>query len=134
MSYFPGKSSSTLAIVLVSLLGLSCTKDAPTAPLPLPPPPSISGSWSGTIATTSTPLTFVVGLNQNQNAVTGRGTVATLSTNVRGEVHFPTVSLTFSFTGYQPFTFSGSFGSLSKITGVVNGSGFTNTGTTLVKN
>ena len=86
---------------------------------------SLTGSWRGTLvgaATTST-------LTQTGTSVTGTTSLAGLSGTVSGTVSStsPRIRLTYSVTGFQPWTFTGDpSADVNSWTGAANASGFSN--------
>jgi hypothetical protein len=96
--------------------------------------PNVTGTWSGSVGTGTGTMTLTH--NTSTGQITGNGSisagVAALAITVQGTYARPTVSLTVSSPGYEPFNFTGTH-SGNSITGVINGSGFVNTGVTLTK-
>jgi hypothetical protein len=120
--------------IILAMVISSCSKDDPTAPLPLPPPPSIAGSWTATLTQGSSTVVILFNLSQDLINIGGSGTNGSQVVSVSGQNHYPEVSLNFSVTGYKPFRFQGQFTSTSALSGLVNGSGFTNAVMNLTKN
>ena len=121
-------------IIIFSLFITSCTKDDPTSPPPLALPPSTTGSCSGTLTEGNISGTFLINVLQDVISFRGNGTLGTLSITVTGENHYPDISFSCGAAGYQPFTFAGKFTSPTELSGLVNGSGFTNAVVVLTKN
>ncbi len=92
-----------------------------------------AGSWTGTTGG----ATFDLVLTQNNGTVTGSGsllspTSATVPLAITGSYAAPTASLTFAPTGFSSINFTGTVVATT-MTGVLNGSGFTNVAITFTK-
>jgi len=122
------------ATIIFSIFLASCAKDNPTAPPPLPLPPSTTGTWSGTLSQDNVSGTLLLDLSQDVVSFIGSGELGSLTLSVVGENHYPDISFTCSHTGYQPFTFVGTFTSPTDLSGFVNGSGFVQAVAVLTKN
>jgi len=135
LKYFKGKKMKIFRLFLVLLFAavllLGCGGgDSSTSPSN----PIMDGSWTGSIGGD----VFSLSLSQDGNNVTGSvvGTRAdgqTESGTINGTNTYPNVSLTFSMTGFNPFTFTGTFSDANTVSGVLNGSGFTDESLTLVR-
>jgi len=120
--------------ITLSTFVASCTKDDPTAPLPLPPPPSAGGSWSGTLTVGNQVGPFSLNLVQDVFTFSGSGTLGILTVAINGENHYPNINFVCSPSGYQPFTFVGTFTSPTGLSGLINGSGFSDAPAVFTKN
>jgi hypothetical protein len=124
-----GPTRRALALLALPLL-LACSDNGsePDAR------PNVTGTWSGSVGTGAGTMTLTH--NTSTGQITGNGSisagVSALAITVQGTYARPTVSLTVSSPGYEPFNFTGTH-SGNSITGVINGSGFVNTGVTLSK-
>jgi len=121
------------AIILAAFVS-SCSKDDPTAPLPLPPPPTTAGSWTGTLTQGSVSGPILLNLSQDIIQIKGSVTLGALTGSVSGKNLYPNVAFTCSVPGYEPFSFAGQLTSPRELTGLINGSGFTNATASLTKN
>lgn len=120
--------------ILFSSLFSSCSKDDPVSPPPLPLPPSASGAWTGTLTYAGTPGSFSLNLTQDVILFTGNGNYNGLSVSISGDNHYPDIKFAFGATNYQQATFAGKFTSPTTLSGLVNGSGFTNATAEFTKN
>ncbi len=101
----------------LALLAMACDSKA-----------GLSGVWTGTSASS---VSFYLTITETpQGAVSGGGrvnnTLVTVPATVTGAHAHPAVSLAISASGFQAMNFSGSLdASLSRLNGVLYGSGFT---------
>jgi hypothetical protein len=123
-----------ICVIVFSISFFSCTKDDPTSSPPLPLPPSMTGTWSGILTAGNDSATFLLDLSQDVVPFSGSGDLGSLPLSVNGESHYPVVTFTCSATGYQSFSFTGTFSSPSELSGFVNGSGFIQAVVVLTRN
>jgi hypothetical protein len=116
------KLISLLVALFLVLFALGCSEDEESNPVN-PSDPSLSGSWMGSGGI----LVIDMNLTQSGTSVSGSGTMQNvLACTISGTNNYPNVSLTFSVSGAQPTTFSGTFAHKDTLSGKLNGSGFTN--------
>lgn len=105
---------------------------------------SVTGAWRGTtyvhVGTDSIAYTFDLDLEQDQEKVTGTGTIRaatdSVRTSVSGSWAFPDVDLRLSAPDYADIVFNSTFArqaSRDSLVGPLIGSGFADTNLTLVR-
>jgi hypothetical protein len=120
-----------MRVFLVVFLGLvACSSGDNATPTPTI---TTAGSWTGT----TSGATFNLVLTQTNGSVTGSGALlspaaATIPLSVTGAYAAPTASLTFASPGFNPINFTGTVVATT-MTGILNGSGFTNAAITFTK-
>lgn len=87
--------------------------------------PSLTGTWTGSLLNGN----FSVQLTESSGIISGTGTMTTpgnVDPITLGGIHLdhPIIQLTFTITGFEPFTFYGSFTKQNELIGVLVGSGF----------
>jgi hypothetical protein len=116
-----------LPISLLSALFLTLSgcggSDSPAAPQAVNP----SGGWTSVNGTARLTMT----INSVNGTVSGNGQFTQGSTSIAmsitGTYVPPSISLSMSATGFQTLNFSGAVESPTRMTGTLNGSGFSNT-------
>lgn len=120
------------ATITASVAGVIGTASVQVAPVP---PPVVvkplTGTWAGStvISGSSVPVEYTITESNASIAGTNKWTVGStiFSGPVSGSRNSNNVSMTSSFPGFSPFTFTGTLdGAGNGITGVINGSGFVN--------
>jgi hypothetical protein len=101
---------------------------------------SVAGSWQGSVMNPSTGNVFQFNstLADASGTITGSGTIAGPGLNcaatIAGTRADASVSMSWTCPGITPVNYSGSLSDNEKISGTLNGSGFTNASLTLNKN
>ncbi len=114
-------------VLLLALAIMSC-KDSPTEPRL-----SLNGTWQGFAESAGMVVTLT--LTEANGTVTGNGSLQALQSlpvSVGGTFDRPDFLLTMTATGYQPVVFNGA-ATATRMTGTLNGSGFTDVAVSLLR-
>jgi hypothetical protein len=129
----------TLTSALLLLTLAACGGDAKvTTPAVTVPTVSFSvaGAWTGTTQLSGSLVQFAGTLVDNNGSVSGNGTIigGTLNcaASISGSRTDTNVSLNWTCTGFQPINYAASLAG-TKLTGNLNGSGFSNLALTMNK-
>lgn len=108
---------------------ITATSEGKSASVALSVRSLVVGVWTGVVSTQTLTMTLV----ENSGVVTGAGTLTgnTGALTISGVYLSPTLTLTFTSAGYQPFSMTAIVNG-DRMTGTVTGSGFNNQ-TTLVR-
>lgn len=112
---------AAICVLFVAALGVISCKDSPTAP----PRATLSGSWDGFIMRVG--AVMVVTLTDADGVIAGDGYATGylnhVPVTVEGTFEAPNFTLTFNSPGLQPFVYEGT-ATVSRMSGILNGSGF----------
>lgn len=113
-------------------LASACGGDKATAPAA-----SVTGTWKGTLVSGTDQAVVSLTLAQAEQQVSGSGTVAvggqTIPVTSTGSFVNPSVTLTVSSDGFEPFTYTATLSDATHMSGSLNGSGFTGETLSLAK-
>ena len=132
------KTKEIIIAALAALAAAACKGPLDVGSFP------VTGAWRGTtyvhVGADSIAYTFALDLEQDQENVTGSGTISSgaqsVETDVDGTWAFPSVTLRLSSPEYADIRFNSTFArqvSRDSLVGPLIGSGFTDTNLTLVR-